>query len=101
ALEEDPDLCLPPSEVGAQHRYLLIVTELPAAEALRATAHPQLARAGGAQVAHPLRFATGCDEVTAAVVGEQVHRRGPPLSARAALHGQDARAENAAAVPGT
>src|SRR5579864_8248261 len=100
ALEEDPDLCLPPSEVGAQHRYLLIVGELPAAEALRAPPDPQLAGADGAQVTHPLSLPAGCDEVTAAVVGEQVHRRGPPLSARPALHRQDPRAENADALPG-
>jgi hypothetical protein len=54
ALEEDPDLCLPPLQVGAQHRYLLVVGELPAAEALGASAHAQFASADSAQVAHPL-----------------------------------------------
>ena len=34
ALEEDPDLCLPPLQIGAQDRYFLVVGELPAAEAL-------------------------------------------------------------------
>src|SRR5271169_1313868 len=59
ALEEDPDLRLPPLEVGAQHRYFLIVSELPAAKALGAPAQPQFAGADGPQVAHPLSFAAG------------------------------------------
>ena len=46
ALEEDPDLRLPPLEVGAQDRYFLVVGELPAAEALGVPAEPQLAGAG-------------------------------------------------------
>jgi DSBA-like thioredoxin domain len=62
ALEEDPDFCLPPSQVGAQHRYLLLVGEFAAAEALGAPAHPQLVTARGAQVAHPLGFAAGRDQ---------------------------------------
>jgi hypothetical protein len=44
ALEEDPDLGLPPLEVGAQDRYFLVVGELPAAEALGVLAQPQFAR---------------------------------------------------------
>src|SRR6266702_3171036 len=100
ALEEDPDLCLPPLQVSAQDRYLLVLAELPAAEALSTPAHPQLAGADGTQVAHPLGFAAGRDEVTAAIVGEQVHRRGTPLPARPALHRQDPGAENADALPG-
>src|SRR5260370_39323040 len=68
ALEEDPDLCLPPLEVGAQHRYFLIVSELPAAKALGAPAQPQFAGADGPQVAQPLSFTAGRDEVTAGLV---------------------------------
>src|SRR5208282_1811931 len=100
ALEEDPDLRLPPLEVGAQHRYFLIVSELPAAKALGAPAQPQFAAADGPQVAHPLSFAAGRDQVTAAIVGEQVHRGGTPLATRPALHRKDPRAENADALPG-
>src|SRR6266851_5056804 len=66
ALEEDPDLRLPPLEVRAQHRHFLIVSELPAAKALGAPAQPQLARASGAQVTHPLSLAAGRDQVPAA-----------------------------------
>jgi len=73
ALEEDPDLGLPPLEIGAEHRDLLVVSEFPAAEALRVPAHPQFAGAGDAQVTDPLGFAARGDEVTPAVVGEQVH----------------------------
>src|SRR5579875_2693024 len=72
AREEDPDLYPPRPEVGAQHRHLLAVGELPAAEALRAPAQPQLAGAGGTQVAHPLGLAARRDEVAAAVVAQQV-----------------------------
>ena len=100
ALEEDPDLCLPPFQVGAQHRDLLVVGELSAAEALGTPAHSQFTGSGGAQVAYPLGLAAGCDEVTAATDGEQVHRRGTPLPARAALDRQDPRAQNADALPG-
>src|SRR5260370_35802522 len=82
ALEEDPDLCLPPLEVGAQDRYFLLAGELSAAEALGTPAQPQFAGAGGPRVAHPLGFAAGRDEVTAAIVGEQGYRRG---TARAPL----------------
>ena len=89
ALEEDADLCLPPFEVGPQDRYLLLVSEFPAAEGLGAPADAQFAGAGGAQVAHPLGLAAGRHEIAAAVVGEQVHRRGPPLPGRATLDRED------------
>src|SRR5260370_19150170 len=100
ALEEDPDLRFPPLEVGAQHRYFLIVSEFPAAKALGAPAQPQFAGADGPQVAHPLSFAAGRDQVTAAILGEQVYRGGHAFAARPALHRQDTRAENAGALPG-
>jgi hypothetical protein len=89
ALEEDPDLGLPSLEVGAQDGYLLVVGELPAAEALGTLAHPQLTGSGDPQVAHPLGFAAGRDEVAAPVVVEQVHRRGTPLAALPAPHRED------------
>src|SRR5271165_59810 len=100
AFEEDPDLRLPPLEVGAQHRHFLIVSELPAAKVLSMLAQAQLPRADGPQVAHPLSLAAGRDEVPAAIVGEQVHRGGTPLSTRPALHRKDSRPENADALPG-
>src|SRR5580704_8787116 len=100
ALEEDPDRCLPPLKISAQDRHFLVVAELPAAEALGSPADAQFAGAGGTQVAHPLSFAAGRYEVTAAIVGEQVHRRGTPLATCPALHRKDPRAENADALPG-
>src|ERR1035438_5668305 len=65
ALEEDPDLGLPPLEVGAQDRYFLVVGELSASEALGTLAQPQFAGAGDPQGAHPLGFAAGGDQGTA------------------------------------
>src|ERR1700733_11736042 len=63
ALEEDPDLRLPPLQVGAQYRDLLIVSELPAPEVLGAPAQPQFARADRPQVPHPLSLAAGRDQI--------------------------------------
>src|SRR6185312_10427244 len=100
ALEEDPDLGFPSLEVGAQDGYLLVVGELPAAEGFGVLAHPQLTGSGDPQVAHPLGFAARRDEITVPVVVEQIHRRGTPLAARPALHSQDARTEDADALPG-
>jgi len=63
ALEEDTYLRLLPFEIRAQHRHLLIVAELSAAEPLGALAHSQFTSAGGPQVAHRLGFAAGRDEI--------------------------------------
>ena len=90
----------PSLEVGAEDRHFLVVSELAAAEAFGPAADPQFPGSGGPQVAHPLSLATGRDQVAAAVVTEQVHRRSPPLAARPAPHGQHPRAEDADAPPG-
>src|SRR5215472_3787494 len=100
AFEEDADFRFPSLQVGAQDRYLLVVGELAATEAFGPAAHPQLPGSGGPQVAYPLRFAAGCDQVTMTLVAEQVHRRGPPLAARPALHRQHPPAEDADALRG-
>src|SRR6266545_4382061 len=100
ALEERPDLDLPPLQVRPQHRNLLLVGELPPAERLRPLADAQFPGAGRPQVAHPLALAARRYEVAVAVMLEQVHRRRPPRPTAAALHRQHARAEQAHAVPG-
>ena len=51
----------------------------------------QLTGAGDAEVAHPLGVPARGDEVLLAVEGEEVHRRGAPLAARATAHAQLAR----------
>src|SRR5215211_3796553 len=76
------------------------VVDLDGAERLHLLAEPELAAAGDAHVAHPLGLTPGRHEVLLAVKGEQVHRRGAPLAALAAAHGERPRAPNADAEPG-
>ena len=58
-----PDLPAPLAQVLAQHRRLVRVGHLGGGEALGPAAHPQLALAGGAHVAHPLGLAPRGDQV--------------------------------------
>ena len=98
AVEEDADLGLPPLQVGPQDRGLVVVGDLrrrgtpPCAS--RREALPCLR---DAQVADPLRVAPRCDEVAPALEGQQVHRYGSPLAARATAHAQLARTPHAQA----
>src|SRR5438132_4171354 len=89
AAEEDADLDLPLPQVGAEDRRLLVVADLGRGEALGAAAEAQLALAGRAEVAHPLRVSAGRDQVPGAVDGQEVDRRGPDLPARASAHRED------------
>ena len=57
AVEEDPHFGLPPFEVGAQDRRLLLVEELHRLERLGAPAEEKLALSRGTQVSDPLRLA--------------------------------------------
>src|SRR4249920_3524303 len=88
--EEHAHLGLPPLEVGAQDRRLLLVGELRRPERLRASPYTQLSVSRCAQVTNPVRHAPGSDEVTISFVGEEVDGRGPPLAARATAHSQHA-----------
>src|SRR5262245_7306245 len=72
SLEEASHLEAPAGEVGAQHGRLLRVVDLDRAKGLAPPAQPQLATAGGAQVADPLRLAARRDQVAGAVAFEQV-----------------------------
>ena len=100
AAEEHPDFRLPPLEVGTHYRHFLIVGELAPAERLGALADPELAGAGGTQVAHPLAVAPGRKQVATPVVVEQVDRGRAPLAALAAFDREHARARDAHTVSG-
>src|SRR4051794_11312205 len=93
--EEHSYLRLPPTEVGAQDLDLVVVADLCRAELLRTPSEPEPAFARDPQVAHPLSDAARCDEVAAAVEGEQVDRCGAPLAAGPAAHLEHARAPDA------
>ena len=76
AVEELADFPLPAAQVGAEHVELLVVGQLASRVNISVCRpEPQLAAAGDAEVAHPLRDASGRDEVRCAVDVEQVHRR--------------------------
>src|SRR4051812_33981949 len=95
AVEEDADLRLPPTEIRAKDVDLLVVAQLCRPEGLGPSPDAQLALAGDAQVAHPLRLAPWGDEIPLTLRGEQVHRRCSPRSARAAADPQLARSPHA------
>ena len=71
-----------------------------AAERFHPAADPQLARAGGLEVAHPLRTTAGRHQVALPVVLEQVDRVAAPFAGRAAAHAQLAGAAHAHAEAG-
>ena len=87
-VEEDTDFGLPPLEVGAEDRRLLVVGELVGLELLDLLADAELAFAGDAEVLHPLRDAARRDQILRVVDREQVHRVRAPLAARATAHAQ-------------
>ena len=71
AAEEHAHLGLPPGEVGAQDRGLVVVGDLGGGERLRPPAEPQLTLVRDAQVADPLGLAARRDEILLAVDDEQ------------------------------
>src|SRR5689334_10547330 len=82
AVEEDADFELPSLQVRAQDLDLVVVGDLFGAERLGVMTDPELTLTCRAQVLDPLRLAAWRDQITLAFVGEQVHRRGAPLTAR-------------------
>src|SRR5579863_1142511 len=68
AVEEDAHLCLPAPQVGAQHWDLGVAGQLLAAVVLALAAKQQIQPAFvGPDVAHPLGFAPGGDQVLASI----------------------------------
>src|SRR5207302_10119784 len=90
--EELPHLPSPRLEVRAQDRRLLGVGDLLDAHGLGLAAEPQPGLATDADVAHPLRFATRCDQVAPAFERQRVHRRAVPLARLATANLEHARA---------
>ena len=81
--EEDPDLGLPPTEIGTKDLDLLVVSEFGRPERFRTATHTQLALASDAEVAHPLSLTTRRHQIPVCLDREQVDRCRSPLSARA------------------
>jgi hypothetical protein len=88
-LEEDPHLDRPSLEVSAQDRHLRLVRHLHCLERLHLVAKEQLAAAGHADVADPLRKAARRNEVLLALVAQKVDGMTVPFARLATAHPQD------------
>lgn len=89
AAEEDAHLGFPLAEIGAQDRDLLVVGKLAGHEPLGMPPQAQLPFSRHAKVSHPLGVTTRRNEVLDVVQGQQVDRRGAPLTALPPANGED------------
>src|SRR5918996_1658071 len=100
ALKERADLPRPLLQICAKKRQLVFVRKLGGEELVGPSTFSQPHLAAHAQVAHPLRLASGRHEVTLALELERIDGRAPPLAALPPAYLQDTRADEADAEAG-